>query len=319
MAIQFEGPEKKLEIILSRPLANLRSDADARWEAVVHACGAAIISRKQTSEMDAFLLSESSLFIWKNRILMITCGRTTLARSVPLIIERVGRDNIAFFFYERKNVMYPHLQSSDFEGDVEALSEYFEGKSYRLGPANHDHVQIYYACRPGHRVENDATLEILMHDLHPDAMAAFIPDADASITEMEQRTGIGSIYPEMARDSYLFRPYGYSLNKIVSDRYATIHVTPEKNCSYASFETNVPEADYSATISRVLTIFRPHRFSLVMTESDRQTQPPLRDRLPGQIAGYRRTETSSYAFDCGFAVSFRNNMRNGEQPRGKES
>jgi S-adenosylmethionine decarboxylase len=306
MALLFEGPEKKLEIILKQPNPENRSNIDFRWTGVVKACGAEIISRKSSAELDAYLLSESSLFLWDDRILMITCGKTSLVRAVPGIIDIVGRENIAFFFYERKNLMYPHLQRSDFETDVQDLSTHFEGKSYRLGPANHDHVHIFYSSTPERVIEDDVTLEILMHDMHPAVLGAFVPKENDGVEDLEKRTGINDFYPEMEKDSYQFQPYGYSLNKIYKRKYMTIHVTPEPSGSYASFETNVFEADYTETINRVIGIFNPNRFSLVMTGSQDETQVPQDQRLPSRMTGYQPTEKSFYEFDCGYAVSFFN-------------
>lgn len=37
----------------------------------------------------------------------------------------------------------------------------------------------------------------------------------------------------------------------------TIHITPEKEFSYVSFETNMPQASYKELIDRVVNIFRP--------------------------------------------------------------
>lgn len=309
MTIPFEGPEKKLEIILKAPLAGIRSNTDDRWTGVVKACGAEIVSRKCTSEMDAYLLSESSLFVWDDRILMITCGKTSLVKAVPGIIDIVSKENIAFFFYERKNLMYPHLQTSDFEMDVRDISAYFTGKSYRLGPANHDHVHIFYYSTPEMQVEEDITLEVLMHDMHPAVLGAFVPRENDTVSDLENRTGISDLYGDMDSDSCQFEPYGYSLNKIDGARYMTIHVTPEPTGSYASFETNVHEADYTDTVSRVIAIFQPNRFSLVMTGNQDENQVPQDQRLPGSISGYRRTEKSFYEFDCGYAVSFFNYMK----------
>lgn len=306
MTIQFEGPEKKLEIILSQPDPGLRSNADGRWGSVVHACGAEIVSAKSTPEMDAYLLSESSLFVWADRILMITCGKTTLVQAVPKIIEIAGFENIAFFFYERKNLMYPQQQPSDFESDVKGLSALFEGKSYRLGPANHDHVHIFYASVMDHAVEDDHTVEILMHDLHPEVLAAFIPRQEDTVDELEARTGIAELYPDMENDSFQFQPYGYSLNKISGSQYVTIHVTPEESGSYASFETNVGGSRFDEIISRIMEIFRPNRFSLVITESTENTDSIEGSQMPRDFAGYHRSEKSIYEFDSGYAVSFYN-------------
>lgn len=306
MIIPFEGPEKKLEIILKEPRPEIRPNADGRWTGVVKACGAEIIRQKHTPEIDAYLLSESSLFIWDDRILMITCGATSLVKAVPGILDIVSKENIAFFFYERKNLMYPHLQTSDFEMEALALSTYFTGKSYRLGPANRDHVHIFYYSTPERWVEEDVTLEVLMHDMHPAVLSAFIPKENDTVSALEKRTGLDRLYPDMENDSCQFQPYGYSLNKILGETYMTVHVTPEPSGSYASFETNFPEADYTQTITRVTGIFQPNRFTLVMTGSQDEDQVPQDERLPFEMPGYRCTEKSFYEFDCGYAVSFFN-------------
>ena len=47
--------------------------------------------------------------------------------------------------------------------------------------------------------------------------------------------------------------------------YFTIHVTPQPSCSYASFETNVREEDYTALLNSVLEVFSPAKFMIVVT------------------------------------------------------
>ena len=56
---------------------------------------------------------------------------------------------------------------------------------------------------------------------------------------------------------------GYSLNALITnDSYATIHVTPEKDYSYASFETNADlELDTGDVLKKVLSTFQPKRFT----------------------------------------------------------
>lgn len=43
-----------------------------------------------------------------------------------------------------------------------------------------------------------------------------------------------------------------------------MHVTPEPECSYASFETNTPLKSYDSLINNVLRVFKPKRFVLTM-------------------------------------------------------
>lgn len=42
----------------------------------------------------------------------------------------------------------------------------------------------------------------------------------------------------------------------------TIHITPEQEFSYVSFETNVSMSSYNEVIGRVLNAFRPGKFVL---------------------------------------------------------
>ena len=244
MAGKFEGPEKKLEVILKGPIEGIRDNADGRWHRVVRACRAEILSVVRTERLDAYLLSESSLFVWPDRVLMITCGQTILTRSVPVILDIVGRDNVALVFYERKNFMYPSEQPADFEQDVVALISYFPGKSYRLGPANHDHVHVYYAANAALEAADDATLQVLMHDLDPALVEIFSGQNGQNVASVRSASGLANLYPHMTVDGHLFSPYGFSINGVWQEQYYTIHVTPQPDGSYASFETNVIDADY---------------------------------------------------------------------------
>ena len=87
-----------------------------------------------------------------------------------------------------------------------------------------------------------------------------------------------SKYPGSRVDAYLFTPCGFSANAVIPapDRergthYFTVHVTPEPNCSYASFETNVPALqkgrDTAEIVSNVVGIFKPGRFSVTLFEA----------------------------------------------------
>jgi S-adenosylmethionine decarboxylase len=87
-----------------------------------------------------------------------------------------------------------------------------------------------------------------------------------------------SKYPDARIDAYLFTPCGFSANAVIpapegesGTHYFTVHVTPEPNCSYASFETNVPALqkgrDTAEIVSNVVDIFKPGRFSVTLFEA----------------------------------------------------
>jgi S-adenosylmethionine decarboxylase len=306
MTTKFEGPEKKLEIILFAPQAGLRSNRDDQWNRVIEATRAAVISRVSTDHLDAYLLSESSLFVWEDRILMITCGKTTLIHAVPEILKIVKRDRIAFVFYERKSFMFPHEQPSNFEDDVAYLLKYFPGKSYRLGPANYDHIHVFYSSQTNDALSRDATFQLLMHELDPAALEIFAPINRSTGDKIEKRSGLNRIYPQMLKHSHLFSPYGYSLNGIFNKNYFTIHVTPQPEGSYASFETNVIENDYFGLTSEVISIFKPEKFSLILTTSIDDRFRTTHSTVTDPVTAYTRTEKSLYEFDCGYAITFLN-------------
>ncbi len=305
--IEFEGPEKKLEIILSSPQPGLRSNADRRWDRVVEASRSFVISKTSTEELDAYLLSESSLFVWDDAILMITCGQTTLIHAIPEILNILDRERIAFLFYERKNFMFPDDQPSNFEHDAKLLLKFLPGKSYRLGPANHDHLHVFHWARPDAVPEPDATLQVLMSPLDPAVMDIFSEKGGRTPAEVGRHSKVHQIYShEMITDDHLFSPFGYSMNGIIGTNYFTVHVTPQLRGSYASFETNIIEKDYADVISKVMAIFRPENVTIALTTSMEDHFLSLHPTVSQALPGYAKTERSLYEFDCGYAVTFLN-------------
>ena len=76
-----------------------------------------------------------------------------------------------------------------------------------------------------------------------------------------QKTGIDKLFSNAKIFDYLFDPCGYSMNGLLPDgHYYTIHVTPEPEFSYASFETNVSCDQYHELIHKIINIFNPGKF-----------------------------------------------------------
>lgn len=332
----FEGVEKLLEIWFepnpSNKNADLRKIPRPMWDALLKTVRCEIISFTRNEQIDAYVLSESSMFVSKRRWILKTCGTTTplqcLEPLLRLASEIAGYGEIDDLFYSRKNFKRPEMQVSPhrgFEEEVAFLDSFFEdGRAYSLGAINRDCWHLYTLSRGGggsahkqmlnnftnnnnnnhninhhhhHNMSNghaqqlqttqsakmnlieslqlpdpDQTIEILMTDLDPKVMAVFTKDVCRTALEATQRSGIHKLIPGMVIDDYLFDPCGYSMNGVSkSGCYMTIHITPEPDFSYVSFESNVASSSYGDLIARVIDTFQPGKF--IVTVFANKTSP----------------------------------------------
>ncbi|XP_062534525.1 S-adenosylmethionine decarboxylase proenzyme-like isoform X1 [Armigeres subalbatus] len=330
----FEGVEKLLEIWFepnpSNKNADLRKIPRAMWDVMLKTVRCEIISFTRNEQIDAYVLSESSMFVSQRRWILKTCGTTTplqcLQPLLRLASEIAGYGEIENLFYSRKNFKRPELQVSPhrgFEEEVAFLDSFFEdGRAYSLGAINRDCWHLYTLSRGGggsankqmlnnninhhhhtnHNMSNalaqlqnqsakmnlieslqlpdpDQTIEILMTDLDPKVMAVFTKDVCSTALEATQKSGIHKLIPGMVIDDYLFDPCGYSMNGVFKNCgkkykegcYMTIHITPEPDFSYVSFESNVASSSYGDLIARVIDTFQPGKF--IVTVFANKTSP----------------------------------------------
>jgi len=259
----FEGSEKKVEIIVDGSLGSLRAPG-MPWQQVVARASAAILSQVSNDLCDAYLLSESSLFVYDRAVVMITCGTTSLASAIEEMMTFLPCAAIRMLMYERKNEIFPDQQPTSFDQDVAWLHRCLGGgDSLILGDPSGNHVRLFHYSNQFTARPDDMTLEILMHDLDPSVRRNFAYNKDTR--QIRDATGIDQIFPEFVLDDYAFQPLGYSCNGIFGREYYTSHVTPEDECSFASFETNhMFHEDLSLTVERVLDVFRPQSTSVMV-------------------------------------------------------
>lgn len=266
----FEGSEKKIEIILKSSGPNLRSFETAFWEDVVWAAGAKILSKVSNEHMDAYLLSESSLFVYDKYLVMITCGRTRLIQAVKKILSQVKPAQVDAFFYERKNEVFAKYQSTDFFEDVRKLNKWFKGgQAMRFGQEAEHHLFLFSSAGDYKPAQDDHTMEVLMHGVTTSRIDLFRTENVAMAkNEFRQLTQVESLVKGEI-DDHIFHPCGYSLNAIDGPYYYTIHVTPEKIGNYTSFETDaVPPSEQKALVKKVIQFFEPTSFDVVLFNLD---------------------------------------------------
>ncbi|CAH1108250.1 unnamed protein product [Psylliodes chrysocephalus] len=335
----FEGVEKLLEIWFTtsdgnHKSADLRRIPRAKLESLMKIVRCEIISFVKNEQIDAYVLSESSMFVSKRRFILKTCGTTTpLLCLEPLLLmaeQYAGFTEVEDLYYSRKNFKRPDLQvmpHQHFDQEVALLDTLFpDGAAYCLGAVNRDCWYLYTFNPLPHRLptlpnpdEPDQTLEIMMTDLDPEIMSIFTKEECLNATEATKKAGIDKIIPNMIIDDFLFDPCGYSMNgvtkNICSDLedgcYMTIHITPEPDFSYVSFETNIPSSSYKEIITNVLETFNPGKFTVtVFSNQLSPTKDTSKEVLfLNQLGDWQRRDVQQcsiknydlvYAFFCRF-------------------
>jgi len=289
----FEGPEKKLKVVVTPDFPPLRSLGDEVWRRVVEAAGAKIVSVLCSERCNAYVLSESSLFVFDECFILITCGQTTLVDAVPYLLRVVPSESIAFLVYERKSEHFPEHQSTTFHEDARRLQSMLPGRALRFGDEHGRYLQVFHTTRPYVPATNDATLEILMHVIDERVAEKFTRQRVAEDTSVAASSGIDAVIPGFITSEHVFDPAGYSLNALKGSEYYTLHVTPEESGSYVSFETNCDfRADLGSLVGAIVDLFRPRAFDVVTFISGTELaypvlEYPLGDHVVESLCGYR--------------------------------
>ncbi len=290
----YEGSEKKIELISTG--AAFRRRPLSFFNHLVELAGAKILSKVSSELCDAYLLSESSLFVWDDRITMLTCGRTTLVRAALFLVDELSPDKVDFLTYERKNEFFPHQQETDFYKDVQLLQARIPGKAFRFGYPDEHHLLIFHIDKPYRPPGADSTLEILMYNLKGAAREIF--DSGQTIERIRSLSQLDEILPGFRIDDHLFSPCGYSLNAVRGAEYYTLHVTPEDTGSYVSFETNIRLGDrIASTMRSVIDVFQPRSFDVIYFHPDHELKAFA-------VASYGQREYVRQTLSCGYEVGY---------------
>lgn len=310
----FEGAEKLFECWFdssTEGFTSLRTLKRADIDHLLTFAKCTVVSEIHEANLSAYLLSESSLFVYDEMIVLKTCGTTTLLHVVPAFLkmakEKCNATELAGLWYSRKNLSKPELQLGVHQNfmdevtflDAEMAQRDLTGGAYMLGRWNGDHWYLYALDNPGDETgEVEATFEILMSDLNQDRMREFFYcDSEDKAAQRRlgkvctEKSGIGELLKGVVVDETMFYPYGYSMNGIRDRTYYTIHVTPQPDCSYASFETNQRFTNYEEVVRKLVAIFQPSRF-IVNLCSEVDPKP----NVDADLAGFTRRDLVNYNF-----------------------
>ncbi|GJN74940.1 S-adenosylmethionine decarboxylase proenzyme [Purpureocillium lilacinum] len=171
----FEGPEKLLEVWFAPSAATLPSGARPNglksvscetWVGMLDMVNCKILSVLESEAVDAYLLSESSMFVFPHKLILKTCGTTTLLLGLQRLLHIAAADAGFPFdkaasvddiraaaipyrvFYSRKNFLFPDEQRGphrSWKQEVKYLDDSLEGggSAYMVGKMNGDHWYLY--------------------------------------------------------------------------------------------------------------------------------------------------------------------------------
>ena len=296
-----------------------------------------IVSETSSADFDSYVLSESSLFVYADKLMIKTCGTTALLSALPAVLKLAAGAgcNLLRARYSRSCFRYadsqpaPHgswAEECDFLDDVIGGPE--KGMACVLGKQDAGlcwHVYVadlpcspLSPSTPNGTVESNIkdigqptlTLEICMTQLCPQRASAFMFGNSAlpAAATVTTASGIGAIFPDTIIDDFLFSPCGYSMNGLRGSSLATIHITPEARCSYASLEVSGTTADVdpAAMLRQALRVFGPGRVSVSLTVDARPGDdlPPLAWAKAPSAKGYSCASDSRVELPGGGYVAF---------------
>ena len=109
----FEGSEKRLEVDFAPTAGSgLRSLNRTQLDQLLEDAGCCIVSDRHNDQFDAYVLSESSLFVFPHKMVLKTCGTTKILHAIPLLLQLAASTGCCpkRCKYSRASFLYPHFQ-----------------------------------------------------------------------------------------------------------------------------------------------------------------------------------------------------------------
>jgi len=260
----YEGTEKRL-FICTKDL-NLLTLKQSFWHDLVSYAGAEIISNINNTQISAYLLSESSLFVWSDKLLLITCGNTQLVKAALFIQQQLSKEKIKTLIFQRHQALKPQLQLTNFKQDSILLEKQFNGRQLHWRENYQGDLFVFGETSK----QTISTQGIYMfHGLRGE-FAEHLQSRHIDKISILKKLKLTEFFSDFMIDHFSFKPKGYSLNAINQQDYLTIHLTPEKLSTYLSVETSLSETQSAPFIAHLKALFLPLNLKQVHFQSSKE-------------------------------------------------
>lgn len=263
----FEGCEKRLELqFQQRGGATMRAHSVSAWIDVVAAAGAVVLSHTQEVQFDAYVLSESSLFVYDGCVVLITCGQTRVFDAIARVLDlaRECKMVLSTLWYSHCDFAFPQLQPPEHQtthNEREALLRMFPDSFYSVVGAQQQRQLHAFTCARLPRTDRPL-LAIYMQGIPEHVCAHYTQSSPmASGADMARQAGLDACMAAYGRrvDAHAFSPCGLSVNGVMHEGggHWAVHVTPENSNTYVSFEAVAGRSWHQSLMRALLSLFRP--------------------------------------------------------------
>ncbi|KAK6128769.1 hypothetical protein DH2020_037475 [Rehmannia glutinosa] len=224
LRFRFSSPQYFLDPPLS---LGLRSLSKAQLDEILGPTECTIVSSLKNAEVDSYVLSESSLFVYHYKIILKTCGTTKLLLSIPPILKLADtlKLTVSSVKYTRGSFIFPGAQPfphRSFSEEVDVLDSHFTkhgliSKAYVMDGGDDEHEKWHVYSASAESTNNTApvyTLEMCMTNLDQKKATVFFKSQSSSAAIMTEVSGISKILPKTEICDFDFDPCGYSMNAI---------------------------------------------------------------------------------------------------------
>ena len=221
-----------------------------------------ILSVLESEDVDAYLLSESSMFVFPHKIILKTCGTTTLLLGLPRLLH-IAAANVGFpfskgaavtdvavaavpyrVFYSRKNFLFPDQQRGphrSWKDEVKYLEGMLggNGSAYMVGKMNGDHWYLYVTS-PNQTLTPPLTPESEVNGQPTPLTNVSSGSASAggsfSVNDETLEILMTDLEPENAKQFYLAHA-----SAVASDKFAAEANEARKKASEAAESCTMPD------------------------------------------------------------------------------
>jgi S-adenosylmethionine decarboxylase len=320
----FEGPEKLLEVWFApspNDLTNCRHANGLKavpkdvWTPMLDRVNCKVLSTIESDDVDAYLLSESSMFVFPHKLILKTCGTTTLLHGLGMILEIAAtyggfptntappgqgiKDATAPYrvFYSRKNFLYPDRQVGphrSWRDEVRHLDKLFQGGSaYMIGKVNGEHWFLYLT-EPFTMLTPPASPQSIdMPETETKVLelpSSMVSDRAAKVCEGEDETLevlMTDLDEENAKQFYL-----NEASAVAEERYSGVHVHKDDTMDVFGDVADANDKGYPAELTT-----EGHALGTVVADNCGLSNIYPQDKYPG-------SRIDAYLFTpCGFSAN----------------